>query len=72
MKTKEKQIKLTLKNIIYAAFAFFAVFYIVMFCNMYLPLNKSVTRQVDAKLEKEFKISNANEIDINEIIYENT
>lgn len=72
MKTKEKKLKITLKSIIIMAFIFFAILYIVMFCNMYLPINKSYAKEVDSEPEKEIKISNANEIDIEEIIKNNT
>ena len=44
MKTKENKIKITLKTIIYLAFAFFAILYIVMFFNMYFPINKSYAK----------------------------
>ena len=80
MKTKEKKIKITLKTIIYAAFAFFAILYTMMFCKMYFPINKSYAKEttnpekenstVDQKNNHE--ISNANGIDINQIINKNT
>lgn len=80
MKTKENKIKITLKTIIYAAFAFFAILYTMMFCKMYFPINKSYAKEttnpekenstVDQKNNHE--ISNANEIDINQIINKNT
>ena len=72
MKTKEKKIKITLKTIIYTSFGFFAILYIIMFCNMYIPINKTYAKEVDSKAEQETKISNANQIDIEEIINENT
>ena len=80
MKTKENKIKITLKTIIYAAFAFFAILYTMMFCKMYFPINKSYAKEttnpekenstVDQKNNHE--ISNANGIDINQIINKNT
>ena len=45
MKTKENRIKITLKTIIYVAFAFFAILYIIMFCKMYFPINKSYAKE---------------------------
>lgn len=72
MKTKEKKIKITLKTVIFAAFAFFAILYLILFYNMYLPINKSYAKEVDSTPEQETKISNANEIDIERIINENT
>lgn len=73
MKTKENKIKITLKLIIYASFIFFAILYLIMFCNMYIPINKSYAKEVDAKPEKveTVKISDAKEINIEEIIKEN-
>ena len=72
MKTKENKIKITLKTIICATFGFFAILYIIMFYKMYVPVNKSYAKEVDSKPEQETKISNANEIDIEQIINKNT
>ena len=72
MKTKENKIKITLKTIIFLAFIFFSILYIIMFYNMYFPVNKSYAKEVDSKPEQEIKISNANEIDIEQIINKNT
>lgn len=72
MKTKENKIKITLKTIIFAAFGFFAILYIIMFYKMYIPVNKSYAKEVDSIPEQETKISNANEIDIDQIINKNT
>lgn len=72
MKTKEDKIKITLKSIICGAFIFFLVLYLIMFCNMYFPINKSYAKEVYIKPEEEIKISNANEIDIENIMEENT
>lgn len=76
MKTKENKIKITLKTIIYSAFAFFAILYIVMFFNMYFPINKTYAKET-VNLENENtsnsqKISNADQIDVEKIINENT
>lgn len=72
MKTKEKKIKITLKGIIFIAFGFFAILYLVMFYNMYSTINKSYAKETDAEPEKNIKISNANEINIEQIINKNT
>lgn len=73
MKSKEKNIKvkITLKTIIFSAFAFFIILYMVMFYNIYFPINKSYAKETDVNPE-EIRISNANEIDIDEIINENS
>lgn len=71
MKTKENKTKITLKKIILAAFGFFAVIYILIFYNMYFATNKSYATEASAQAE-ELKISNANEINLDEIIAKNT
>ena len=82
MKTKENRIKITLKTIIYVAFAFFAILYIIMFCKMYFPINKSYAKETTTNSENENntinaeeknqEISKANKIDIEQIINQNT
>ena len=82
MKTKEKKLKITLKTIIYVAFAFFAILYIIMFCKMYFPINKSYAKETTTnsdnesntinKTEKNQEMSQANKIDIDKIINQNT
>ena len=73
MKTKENKIKITLKTIIILSFLFFAILYIIMFCNMYLPINKTYAKETTTNPEKEEQeISQASTIDINEIINQNT
>ena len=72
MKTKENKIKITLKMIIFSAFSFFAILYLIMFYNMYFPVNKSYAKETDAKPEQKTKISNAEQIDIDKIINQNT
>ena len=72
MKTKENRIKITLKSIIYGAFAFFAVLYSMMFYKMYFPINKSYAKETYSEAENEVQISNANKIDIEELISKNT
>ena len=71
MKTKENKTKITLKKIILAAFGFFAVIYVLIFYNMYFATNKSYATEASAQAE-ELKISNANEINLDEIIAKNT
>ena len=77
MKTKENKIKITLKTIIYSAFAFFTILYIVMFFNMYFPINKAYAKETTTNSKNENtsngpKISNADQIDVEKIINENT
>ena len=82
MKTKENKIKITLKTIIILAFAFFTILYIIIFFNMYFPTNKSYAKEAAANpdnasktintTEKNQEISQANKIDIDQIINQNT
>lgn len=70
-KEKNKKVKITLKTIIFSAFAFFILLYMFMFYNIYFPINKSYAKETDTNPE-ETKISNANKINIDEIINTNT
>ena len=70
-KEKNKKVKITLKTIIFSAFAFFILLYMFMFYNIYFPINKSYTKETDTNPE-ETRISNANKIDIDEVINTNT
>ena len=82
MKTKENKIKITLKTIIILAFAFFTILYIIIFFNMYFPTNKSYAKEAAANPDNASKtinttkenqeISQANKIDIDQIINQNT
>lgn len=72
MKTEDKKGKIILKIIIYLVFGFFAIIYSIMFYNMYFPLNKSYAKTADSEAYEEIKISKANEINIDNIINENT
>ena len=82
MKTKKNKIKITLKTIIILAFAFFTILYIIIFFNMYFPTNKSYAKETTANsdnasktintTEKNQEISQANKIDIDQIINQNT
>ena len=70
-KEKNKKVKITLKTIIFSAFAFFILLYMFMFYNIYFPINKSYAKETDTNPE-ETRISNANKIDIDEVINTNT
>lgn len=71
MTTKENKIKITLKNIIFLVFGFFIILYSIMFYNMYFKTNESYAKEVDTIPEKQIKISEAKEINMNEIINKN-
>ena len=70
-KEKNKKVKITLKTLIFSAFAFFILLYMFMFYNIYFPINKSYAKETDTNPE-ETRISNANKIDIDEVINTNT
>ena len=70
-KEKNKKVKITLKTIIFLAFAFFILLYMFMLYNIYFPINKSYAKETDTNPE-ETRISNANKIDIDEVINTNT
>lgn len=70
-KEKNKKVKITLKTIIFSAFAFFILLYMFMFYNIYFPINKSYAKETDTNPE-ETRISNANKIDIDDVINTNT
>ena len=82
MKTKENKIKITLKTIICISFGFFIILYTIMFWNMYFPINKAYAKETVASQKQENieteniknneEISNANKIDIEQIINDNT
>ena len=46
-KEKSKKVKLTLKNIIFSAFTFFILLYMLMFYNIYFQNNKSYAKETD-------------------------
>lgn len=71
-KDKEKRhIKISLKNIIYLCSFFIILLYAIIFYNLYF--SKEVFASDDTKInEEKVKISNASEIDIEEIIDNNT
>lgn len=70
-KEKNKKVKITLKTIIFSVFAFFILLYMFIFYNIYFPINKSYAKETDTNPE-ETRISNANKIDIDEVINTNT
>ena len=72
MKTKENNIKITLKMIIFSAFGFFTILYSIMFYKMYIPTNKSYAKETNSQPEQKNQISNAEKIDIEQIINKNT
>lgn len=73
MKTKEKKLKITLKTIIATAFIFFLILYIILFCKMYFQTNKTYAKETSINLDDENQvISQANKIDIDQIINQNT
>lgn len=72
MKTKVDKIKITLKKVIAIAFGFFAMLYLIMFYKMYVPANKSYAKDYDKNEKQDIKISQAKEIDIEQVIKQNT
>ena len=73
MKTKEKKLKITLKTIIATAFIFFSILYIILFSKMYFQTNKTYAKETSTNLDDEKQvISQANKIDIDQIINQNT
>ena len=74
MNSKEKHRfkNITLKNLIIIGFSFTAIIYIIMFYYLYIPVNKSYAKEINADDEiEQIKISNANQINIDEIINKN-
>lgn len=72
MKTEENKIKITLKSILYGAFLFFILLYSIMFYKMYFPINKSYAKETYSESENDIQISNAEKINLEEIISSNT
>ena len=75
MKTKEKKqkkVKITIKNLIY--FLIFIVFllYSILFYNLYFSKKVYATEETVSENTKEVKISQAEEINLEEIILQNT
>lgn len=69
---KEKKVKITIKHVIY--FLVFIVFmlYSILFYNLYFSKEVYATEEIADNNEEKIKISNANEIDLEEIITQNT
>ena len=69
---KEKKVKITIKNLIY--FLIFVVFilYSIIFYNLYFSKKVYATEESFSETTKEIKISNAEEVNLEEIISENT
>lgn len=72
MKTNEDKIKRKLKGFIYIFVPFVIILYFITFCFIYFPTNKTYAKETYVEPEQEVKISSANEIDIGQIINENT
>lgn len=72
MKTNEEKIKIKLKGVIYFFIPFVVILYFITFCVIYFPSNKIYAKETNVEPYKEVKISNANKIDIQEIIKRNT
>lgn len=72
MKTKEDKIKTILKIIISVSFIFLVAVNMIIIFNLNIALNKSYAKESDIETEEDINISNANEIDIDKIIEENT
>lgn len=72
MKTKENKIKNLLKYIIILLIGFIVILNLIILYSMYIQTNKSYAKETYTEPENEVKISNANQIDIDEIINENT
>lgn len=72
MKTKEKRKIITLKTIIYISITSLGIIFFTLFCQMYLPMAKIYSKEVIAEQEKKVKISEADEIDIYEVINKNS
>ena len=75
MKTKEKKekkVKITIKNVIY--FLVFAVFmlYSILFYNLYFSKEVYATEEIASPSTGEIKISQAEEVNLEEIISQNT
>lgn len=68
---KNKKLKITLKNIIYFVASSIIIFYMALFYNFYFNRNKTYAKDVEAEPEN-LKISNANIIDIDSIINQNS
>ena len=75
MKSKDKnyksKLKITLKNVIYFLLGSIKLFYIITFYNLYFGVNKSYAKETAIEPQKT-KISQAEKIDLEQIILENS
>ena len=74
MKSKEKKtykIKISIKNILYFIAGIIILLYMFMFYNLYFTNNETYAKETDSEPEN-IKMSEANEIDIDSIINENS
>lgn len=75
---KNKKVKLTLKNIIYSAIGLIFLVYIAIFYNCYIAENIVLAKETSTKLQEnlenkeELKISNAEKVNLQEIVDENS
>ena len=72
MKTKENKIKINIKNILFIVIGLFMVLYSIIFYNMYFPTNKSYAKEISIESTDDIRFSNADEIDVDELINKNT
>ena len=75
MKTKEKKekkVKITVKNLIYFLVGIVFLLYAVLFYELYFSKEVYATEEVATQDTEEIKISNAEEVDLEEIISQNT
>ena len=76
MKSKEKRkkfVRFTLKNIITFFLAILSILYLVIFYNFYFARNNEVyAKEASSEISKDIKISNAKNVNIDEIIKQNT
>lgn len=73
MITKDNKIKFkfNLKNTIYVLIVLFFLIFSFIFCKLYFPTNKSYAKEVDNGYLSDFKVSQAEKIDIDKILDEN-
>ena len=75
MKTKEKKekkVKITIKNLIYFLIFIVLIFYSIVFYNLYFSKKVYATEETTNREIKEIKISQAKEVNLEEIILQNT
>ena len=72
LNSKENKIKKLLKYIIFLLIGFILILNIIVLYSAYIPTNKTYAKEAYSETENEINISNANEIDIDKIMNENT